>query len=115
MGRTGRRGGAPGRLLVDRPRWLDVDLWCGASGTGADHVDGRLHALAPQRRLIQAATAGRSCATGAPRSECGSACVIVTSSMLPTDSAPPLKLTMRLHSVRPISSESSLRLGPSTK
>ena len=52
------------------------------------------------------------------RRECGSAWVIVTSIIWPTSRAadgPPWKLTMRLHSVRPINSAASLRDGPSTR
>ena len=53
--------------------------------------------------------------TTSPRSECGSACVIVTSTIRPASRCGPAKLTMRLHSVRPISSFGSLREGPSRK
>ena len=53
-----------------------------------------------------------------PRRECGSASVTTTSIIWPTRRwlfGPPSKLTMRLHSVRPISSCGFFLLGPSTR
>ena len=63
-------------------RWRPTARWCGLR---AGAVVGRLRAAAPQRRLTPSGGDRRQrCATTSPRSECGSASVIVTSTIWPT-------------------------------
>ena len=118
VGCGGRRG-----LVVARPGWCCLGrdgrmAHLRRDGAGAAPWRCGGPASAP-RRAADDRGSGASPSrdrTTSPRSECGSACGdrARRSSGRPARGGPS-KLTMRLHSVRPISSLASLRDGPSTR